>query len=489
MAANPDIAQALIDQGLALTALAQAIAQFNAANTAAATAATNASAAASAAALLDPVFQTAPFNLTTRIGQAAYDKACAKLEDMWDGNVQKFPAFVLALQVRAGESNWNAAAPQGILTFTDALGNNLNLLTDYHQLTEAAITAAFTARTADPRAVQNATAMYRCIKQSIEGDLRTTLLLQVSNAPLSEDGVALFFKLTRFTIVASGQLSITSFKQILEFQPADHAFNIATINSQLLNLFFLATTRNRILDSSERIQHTLAVYERIQQPEAWAQWVRQKLEDNDNGLIPDCHAFMNAAVLKYNQIAGKHDGKFPGSSTTLQEDIVAMLANKRKPIATAAASPDGDTPAAKRATSKLPPFIKHFKTSAEADAAPHKVGDSKTWNNETWYFCDCPNHRDRIKWHTHTHTDCKTRARWVASKGKGAAAHAAEVPPVVIPSSDATTVSSATTATNTTSATAAAPSLTALLAAALSMAGDDTMARDFIADTLNAIND
>ena len=484
MAANPDIAQALMDQGIALAALAQAIAQFNAANTAAATAATNANANATANALLDPVFQTTPFNLTTRIGQAAYEKACAKLEDTWDGNVQKFPAFVLALQIRAGEANWNAAAPQGILTFTDAAGNDRNLLTDYHQLTDAEIAAAFTARAAEPRAVQNATAMYRCIKQSIEGDLRTTLLLQVSNLPLSEDGVALFYRLTKFTIVASGQLSINSFKQILEFQPADHAYNIATINTQLLHLFFLATTRNRILDSSERIQHTLAVYERIQQPEAWAQWVRARLEDNDNGLIPDCHAFMNAAVLKYNQIAGKHDGKFPGSSTTLQEDIVAMLAQKRKPAAVAAAPPDGDTPAAKRTSNKLPPFIKHFKTSADADAPPHKVGDSKPWNNETWYFCDCPNHRDRIKWHTHTHTDCKTRARWLANKGKGAVANTAEVPPIVTPSSDATTVSSATTATNTT----APPSLSALLAAALSMAGDDTMARDFIADALNAIN-
>ena len=54
--------------------------------------------------------------------------------------------------------------------------------------------------------------MYSCIKQSIVGDLCTTLLLQVSNLPLNEDGVGLFFRLTKFTIMASGQLLINSFK-------------------------------------------------------------------------------------------------------------------------------------------------------------------------------------------------------------------------------------------------------------------------------------
>ena len=474
------IAQALIDQGAALNALAQAIANFNAANAGAAAAANN----VGAAGLLDPVFQPLPFNLSSRTGDAAYTKACAKIDDTWDGTVQKFPAFVIALQIRAGEANWNAAAPHGILTIPDGAGVNRNLLTDYHKLSEADITAAATARV-DARALQNSTAMYRTIKQSVDGDLRATLLLQVSNLPLNEDGVALFYRLTKFTIVASGQLSILSFKQILEFQPSEHAYNIPTINTQLNHLFFLATNRNRILDDPERIQHTLAVYERIKQPEAWAQWVRAKLEDNDEGTILSCHAFMNSAVLKYNQISGKHDGQFPGSNTSIQEDIVAMLANKRKAATPGAATPaEGSAASPAKRTAKLPPFVKHFKASSDADAVPFKIGDSKTWNNELWYFCDCPNHRDKNKWHTHSPTECKTRARWLASKGKAPTANTADVPPVVTnPPSDATSVSSAST-----SITAASSSLSALLATALSMAGDDSMARDFIADALNSIN-
>ena len=166
-----------------------------------------------------------------------------------------------------------------------------------------------------------------------------------------------------------------------------------------------------------------------------------------------------------------------------------MIANKRKP----AAKPDAATDDSNKRnrSDKFPPFVKHFRTSNAADAAPYKLGDSKTWQGDTWYFCDCPTHRDRHKWHTHSHDTCRTRIRWLENKGKQpAAANVVDVtppvPPASVPPSDAS-ASALSSSAMSVSNHPAKPDLSALLASALSMA-NDSMTKDFIADALNSIN-
>jgi hypothetical protein len=255
-------------------------------------------------------------------------------------------SFIISLRIRSSEVHRNAAAPQGILTI-----NGQHLITHYHSLTDTDITNAQVART-DPHAVQNSRPLYKCLlKSSVTGDLRATIFDQVGNIPLTEDGPALFKKLTTFTMVTSLQLSMISFKSILEFDPADYAFNVPpAINNKLNHLFVLATTRERQLLDAERIQHVLASYSNIEQPELWAQWVRIQIDKSDDGLILVAQDFMlNSAILKYNKI-NSTEGGFQGSVTTIQEDIVAMVgdAAKRKranPIA-AKSSPANKSPPA-----------------------------------------------------------------------------------------------------------------------------------------------
>ena len=43
----------------------------------------------------------------------------------------------------------------------------------------------------------------------------------------------------------------------------------------------------------------------------------------------------------------------------------------------------------------------------------YKVGYSKEFNGKIFYFCDCPLHCNRLKWHTHTVDKCRTRIRWL----------------------------------------------------------------------------
>ena len=286
--------------------------------------------------VFDPFDSNDPFDLSTRAGSTAYTTISAPLDEIWDGHVSTFPSFIVALRLRGEEGKWNAPAPHGILSFPTGVGAATNnILTDYHSVTEAQIVTARTARV-DQRAIQNAKAMFNCVKGSIKGALKDTIFTQFGNMPTHSDGTALFKTLTGFTTVASLQLSMLSFQNILEFNPFDWDFNIPTINGKLIHLFTLATTQSRALDESERIQHTLNVYSKILQPEMWAQWVRNKIDSFEEGGITVCQDFMNTATMKYNKIACTTSG-FKGSVHTVHDDIVAMMAKsqpskKRKQI-------------------------------------------------------------------------------------------------------------------------------------------------------------
>ena len=430
--------------------------------------------------LLDPFASTLPFDLASRAGSSAFNDASAPLDVTWDGTPDTFPSFIISLRIRAAECNWNAPAPQGIISI-----GTRNLLTDYHSVPLADVTAA-TANRTDPRAIQNNRALYRALKASILGDLRVTLFDQAGNLLTAEDGVSIFATLTTFTTVASLQLSMLSFKNILEFDPAVHEFRIPIINTKLNHLFVLATTQHRSLDESERVQHTLTVYGRIQQPEAWAQWVRNQIDRFDENLITNCQSFMNSAVIKYTKISSLTTDGFKGSSNTLQEDIVAMVASaKRKRAAPANVhrdSPSDTSTDSRKSTS--PPFLRHFKTSAASDAKPYVVGHSKVHDGTTYYVCDCPLHRNKVKWHTHTTAECQTPQRWIAD---------ADSPPETIAAPaavDDTTVASRLTDDASRASTPSQPTdALALLASALNLVGDNDMAKDFIADAYNILND
>jgi hypothetical protein len=283
-------------------------------------------------------------------------------------------------------------------------------------------------------------------------------------------------------MVASLQLLMLSFKMILEFDPAVHKFHIPTINTKLNHLFVLATTRESTLQPSERILHTVTAYSRIKQPEQWAQWIRNQVDDFEAGTLTVCQDFMNSVVIKYNKISGSNDGVFSGAATTLQEDIVAMVAAvKRKaptPPAAAHAKPkhNPSTPDAKG--NKMPPFLRHFKSSTSTGSVTYKVGDTKPFDGATWYFCDCPNHLHRIKWHTHDAADCRTRINWLDNKTSGKPiANAAEIDD----DQDSTLPDSAADSVST--------NITGLLASAMNMVGHSSVARDLIADALNAMHD
>ena len=428
----------------------------------------------------DPVQEDIPFDLSTRAASQAYTEICAPLKDEWDGHVETFPSFIVSLQDRAAEGKWNAAAPNGILTFGTAPAEH-NILTNYHSVTDAAITAAHTARR-DIRAIQNSTAMFKCIKASIKGTLRDTIFTQSGNLPANTDGPTLFKKLTSFTSVASLQLSLLSFNTITSLNPFDYAFNISSINTKLMQLFVLCTTQHRILDDNERIQHTLNVYSKIQQPEVWAQWTRTKVDLFDENQITVCQDFMNTAVVKYNKINSTENG-FKGSVHTVQEDIVALIATKvKKPQIKKKRKPQeddvDDKPPKKKQFSKgSPPWLKHFK---DENGNKYKIGDTKDFKGKTFHYCDTPNHRDRAKWHTHAAADCSVRKKWLRKQDEDGTSGSpgTEVNANEIIESDTTSDDDNDNEPQ--------QDINALLATALNLVTDNDIVRDYIANAINA---
>ena len=138
----------------------------------------------------DPFATNDPFDLNARSGSNAYNTISSPLDQLWDGAVESFPSFLVAVRVRAKQGKWNATAPEGISTI-DVDDKNENLLTEYHSVTDTAIEAARVARL-NTHAMQNSKAMYACLKSSITGSIKNSIFIQYGNLPPYEDGVAFF---------------------------------------------------------------------------------------------------------------------------------------------------------------------------------------------------------------------------------------------------------------------------------------------------------
>ena len=157
-------------------------------------------------------------------------------------------------------------------------------MTKYHSISVLSIETVRFNRIYD-RAIQNSRAILHCTKSFIKGDLKDTIFTQFNNLPQHEDGMSFANQLTTFTAITFLQLSTILFQNILNVDSSEYKFNILILNGKLINLFVLITTQTRSLLALEHIQHTIIVYSKILQPEAWAQWVRSKVDSFEDGNI------------------------------------------------------------------------------------------------------------------------------------------------------------------------------------------------------------
>jgi len=371
------------------------------------------------------LFQTEnPFDLSTRSGIQAYNTASAALDEPWDGTPDNLPSFVIDLLLRSNEVGWNRPGVTNITTV-----NGVDILRNFKNVTIDQVTAAHEARV-NPRAVQNSQTMYNCLKKSITGDIRTLVFQQFDALPQQEDGPLLFLKIITNTVSSSIQLAMSANDQLLNYDPSTLKFNIANINKRLQGLFLLAATPAAPFSEQQKLTYTLRVYNRIRQPESWATWCRNQSDRIEDGTVDNCQAFMTSAVLKQTKII-QDEGTFSGSLNTLSQDVIAMMAAHTKRATKPKAEPktskaNADKEKDKDKEKEKPPFLTWTKKPASEGGGDYAVGDSKTWNDKTYYYCDAPTHRGGAHWHTHTAIDCNTRKRWQTKL-------ATETPPGVAP--------------------------------------------------------
>jgi hypothetical protein len=91
---------------------------------------------------------------------------------------------------------------------------------------------------------------------------------------------------------------------------------------------------------------------------------------------------MNKANAKAKKIAAANGGVFGGKTTTVQDAIMAMFSQKQKLPSSNKRKTDSDGSSAPPTSTKLPPWVCHFKKSTATDAEHYKVGDSKEFDGK-----------------------------------------------------------------------------------------------------------
>jgi len=168
-----------------------------------------------------------------------------------------------------------------------------------------------------------------------------------------------------------------------------------------------------------------------------------------------------------------------------------MLALKYKPQPKPKIRDDDDAGnATKFIRREPPPFVTHFKSS---EGVKYTIGSTLVHDGNTFYFCDCPLHRNKLKWHTHHPDKCRIRNRWLKEKDTKSPATDATASSNISVENDAydDTSPSAddTSASSSANSNQSNPGIQALLASAMNLVIDNDVAKDFICETLNAYTD
>ena len=181
---------------------------------------------------------------------------------------------------------------------------------------------------------------------------------------------------------------------------------------------------------------------------------------------------MNSAAIKHLFIAEKSG--FQGSLATKEKDIVAMLSKTKKGVTLSSNINKNNDKALDGARKyAVPPCVKETVNNTIAN----KVSDTKTWNKTLWYYCDLRNHRNRMRWHKHKATDCKSRLCHLQSNASTPASNLAnDKSPHKEASADQPV------------STDDGNDITSLLASALNMSGDNPELQEKITMALSSAN-
>jgi hypothetical protein len=171
-----------------------------------------------------------------------------------------------------------------------------------------------------------------------------------------------------------------------------------------------------------------------------------------------------------------------------------MITTKQKQPKRTPPSDDTDTRNSKTPKRDPPPFVTYFKSS---EGVKYKLGDKLDHNGATFYFCDCPLHLNKLKWHTHHPDKCSIRNHWLKQKDSLTTISTTVDTTASISEENSAYHGSTSELTNNTNTTETnlnpnpsvpTQDVKALLANAINLVTNNDIAKDLMCDALNAFN-
>ena len=408
--------------------------------------------------VIDLFSSTLPHDQSTRHGQAAYNKVIEPPKHKLSLNdPMSIVKFKSEAQLHARDVNWGSAAPQGILTYVEN-GVTYNILEEPEKISMATLVATL-ANNQDPRYLQDRKGMYHYVLAGLDDDLRSLIFDQPGNLPAVNDGPILFKLAMGFTSAATLQQSLNAQTELWNYDPSKHDFDLAKVHKDLANLFALMRTQHRNPSEHERGHFALAIYKKIKQPARFVHGVIGIEDRFTRGEIASCQDMMNEVLALQQRLMLEQDGKFNGSLSSAEDDVIAMIATlnkqkQRQPTRPGTGTGTGTNPTGngdRNDPNWRPPFINHY-FHGNRDTGKYKAGDTKKDQfDRLWYFCPIK-HRNGERWHLHRHTECsqfKSAEALKASQAQAAAAAAAAAAASAddeVPAGDATSDGSSTDA-------------------------------------------
>ena len=348
-------------------------------------------------------YEGGALDISAKVGFSLFQEASSPLSATFSGKYEELHTFKGELTKRANYCRWDTGAHK-ILTITRISdGQTFNLLEEFGYLKRSDIDAARAVREAgtDIRAKQNALMMYNCLFSSIVQNAKEELL--TSDEKLPEDGPTLFFMVISRTYVATFHNAQAARSLLNKLHPKNYNFDLQKFHAavRLLKKDVQSSPDNQASES-ELIFYLLAAYQKIKQPPEWASFVHYLFNDmSKNREAYTLSTIMAEAESKVKQLRDQKLWKPSGTSDSDQQPVAMRGEFQKNKKKDKQKNNDNDSKDSTKTNSNKPPFLKK----------PGKEGDTKKWNDQTWYYCSGPHPSKGPGWGTHKPEDCHAKKK------------------------------------------------------------------------------
>ena len=360
--------------------------------------------AAPAAPVADPLtsrYEGGPLDLASWDGLSLFRDGAQVLASKFTWKVNTLQLFLVDLKPKAKTCHWDHPT-HGILTVA-VDGTEYNILNVYGKITDLqveAARAACNAVDANPRAKQNSQMMYKCLMASMTKEAKSPLASR--NQYFHEDGPSLFFHVVSQLFTATFSNAQVTCDNLSDFHPKWFCYDVIQVNNYISSTVMTikaASSAGGTITDQEILYFQFKVYKKIKAPVEWTTHIffLESTVASTPGYTPE--TLFNETQAKYSTLLNQ--GLWKLSDKSPEEQTLAMVAQQQhvkkgsnNPTKSKPNSTQGAKPTEK--DKKNPPFAN----------SPSKLGNTKQWNGNTYYWC--PANHNYSHWNMHKVEECNS---------------------------------------------------------------------------------